>query len=185
MCAGVRAQMGTIMDVFTHAPKRPSLVFLAACNSVRVGECIVSAGVDHVIATSAAVYDDAAREFATTFYRRLVKDHDGVHDAFETTRRALGPRGETFVLLHRNDGCNNNVRTVSFGAARCLSGDGMRCCWLRSSFLRLCTDRTINTSARVCTGKCFFGSPHHPSRAANHAGRSRLRRFSGCPPAIC
>lgn len=64
-----------------------SLVFLAACESLRVGKALVSAGVCHVIATTCEVFDDVA----VSFYEALFAG-ESIAEAFKLASLALGSK---------------------------------------------------------------------------------------------
>ena len=67
------ADAGKLMHLFEGFPP-DSLVFLAARESVRVGEAVVAAGVGHVIATTSIVDDALTTAFTSYVYNALLSD---------------------------------------------------------------------------------------------------------------
>lgn len=69
-----------------------SLVVLSACESIRVGDAIVRAGVQHVVATTKEVEDKAAAEFMASFYSKLLSGGT-ISAAFSAADTIVGAQG--------------------------------------------------------------------------------------------
>jgi hypothetical protein len=82
------------------------LVFLSAPCSQRVGQCLLEAGVEHVVCSSTDVLDTTAIRFAKIFWATLARGEDTIQCAFDyacSTCDLEGyPDAHNFVLIPAN-----------------------------------------------------------------------------------
>ena len=76
------------------------LVFLNGCSTEQQAQALLDAGVEAVIATSRAIEDTAARDFARTFYRGLVNGATVTQAYHEASSGTLMSRGADFRSLY-------------------------------------------------------------------------------------
>lgn len=87
----------------------PQLVVLSACDSQKSADCIVEAGIKHVIAVrdGREIKDTDSKLFFKNLYLNLLKGNT-LCSAFENARASIPSLPQSYILLPRNG--DHNVR---------------------------------------------------------------------------
>jgi hypothetical protein len=103
-----------IAGLLSHCPQL-QLAVLNGCSTYQQVEQLLAGGLPAVIATSAAVGDDAATRFAIVFYQSLAEKNSTLKDAFNFAIAATRMKGEVPLVIETRAGRPTAVGEAGWG----------------------------------------------------------------------